>query len=872
MFKIENLGFASSCFAKFTDHRARRAALLGSAAAFAMFSTAAPASAALPTCSALASQILATYPDITAATSTVQPASGQNPSFCFVLITVSDLSGPAYGYQTGQNQAIKVGIGLPLSTADGGSGGMQGNWNGRIEDLGGGGYAGGVVSANSVSSPPAAGYVGSFTDTGHVSPSGNFVFNADGSFNMGIVNDFIYNGIHAQAVWSKKLTLMYYGMPQKYAYWNGCSTGGRQGHQQAQRYPNDYDGILAGSSAFNWDRFQMGELWGQVVMNQELGAALAPAKATAVTTAAIAACQNKFGGTADGIIQDPRACTYNATAYICGPSNPDTVNCLTQGEAAAVDKVWQGPTGVGANLWPGLERGAPFSTVDGPAGPSLTSFWGNWIFQNQNWAWQTLNESNFTQAFYLGETELHIIGTDDINLSRFEAHGGRMITFHGLADPLIFSENTYDYYDRVAAANGGFANTQQFYRFFPFPGNGHCGGNAGFPNAPVINTTDMLNALVAWVENGQAPDSIVGYNNSNHAAATVTRPICMHPNTLVYNGSGSIFSASSFSCQTNTTDANAIQVLPNIGRQATYGIANTHDFNADGKSDVLWRDTSGNVGVWLMNSNSILQTGTIGALSSLWSVVGQRDFAGNGSSSPYGFSSVLWRDTSGDVGLWQMNGASIQSVNTLSPAPTSWSVVATGDFNHDGMGDFLWEDNQGNLGIWFMNGTHVTSSQPVGKLPANWVVVGADMGGWVFLRNTATNEIGVWVMNGAQVAQAIDFGSVGATWSIAGIGDFDGNGFSDVLWRDTSGNVAIWLLSTTYKGPYILSTSVLGAVPLSWSVAETGDYNGDGNADILWQDNVGDVGAWFMNGPKILSTTVYGNVGTSWNVQSLGAD
>ena len=127
-------------------------------------------------------------------------------------------------------------------------------------------------------------------------------------------------------------------------------------------------------------------------------------------------------------------------------------------------------------------------------------------------------------------------------------------------------------------------------------------------------------------------------------------------------------------------------------------------------------------------------------------------------------------------------------------------------------------------------------------------------------------------MNGAQVAQAIDFGSVGATWSIAGIGDFDGNGFSDVLWRDTSGNVAIWLLSTTYKGPYILSTSVLGAVPLSWSVAETGDYNGDGNADILWQDNVGDVGAWFMNGPKILSTTVYGNVGTSWNVQSLSAD
>jgi hypothetical protein len=878
--------------------RVFKGALLASAAALVTVSAvnSASAQASLPKCTALASQILATYNDITAATSTVQPATASTPSFCFVLVTVSDLSGPAYGYQAGQNQAINVGIGLPLSTADGGSGGVQGAWNGRIQDLGGGGYAGGIVSANSVlgSTNPngiASGYATSFTDTGHVSTSGNFIFNADGTFNTGIVNDFIYAGIHAQAVWNKKLVLMYYGMAQKYAYWNGCSTGGRQGHQQAQRYPNDYDGIYAGSSAFNWDRFQMGELWGQVVMNQELGASITAAKQAAVTNAAVGSCQNKFGGTADGLIQDWRSCTYSPTNYICGVSTatvwtvnattgayvnsgtPDTTNCLTQGEAAAVAKIWQGPTGSGANLWPGLERGGPFSTVDGPGGPSLTSFWGNWIYQNPNWQWQTLNETSFQTAFTLGETVGHIYGTDDPNLSKFKAHGGKIITSHGLADPLIFSGNTYEYYDRVAAANGGFANTQQFYRFFPYPGNGHCAAaSATFPNAPVINFTDLFAALTNWVENGVAPDTIAGYNNATHASATVTRPLCMHPNTLTYNGTGSILSASSFTCTPQTTDSLSIPVLPNTGKQARYTISNTHDFNADGFSDILWRDASGNVGIWLMNGSSVLQSTVLGQVASTWAPVGQRQLAANSPTSPFGASWIIWRDAAGDTGLWQMNGTAVVGTTTLSPGTSGWSIVATGDFNMDGYGDILWQDPNGNLAVWFMNGGQVLSTTVVGKLPTNWTVVGGDMRGWVFLRNTVTNEVGVWVLANGQVAQAMDFGAVPAQWSIAGIGDFDNNGFSDIAFRDSSGNVGIWLLNNTYKGPFLLSSAVLGNIPLTWSVTETGDYNGDGNADILWQDNKGNLGAWLMNGTTILSAPSYGNVGTSWTVQAVNAD
>src|SRR5262249_35405598 len=191
-------------------------------------------------------------------------------------------------YLPGQSQQVKVGIGLPLSAADGGSGGTQGNWNGRIEDLGGGGYAGNV---GAVTGPTDAGYAGSSTDTGHSSAQqGKFALNPDNTLNWGLIRDFAFNGIHEQAMWTKKLVKMYYGMDPKFTYWNGCSTGGRQGHQQAQKYPEDFDGILAGAPAFNWDRFIPSEQWGEIAMNQEVGAPISPTKLDAVKKASIAAC------------------------------------------------------------------------------------------------------------------------------------------------------------------------------------------------------------------------------------------------------------------------------------------------------------------------------------------------------------------------------------------------------------------------------------------------------------------------------------------------------------------------------------------------------------------------------------------------------
>ena len=235
----------------------------------------------------------------------------------------------------------------------------------------------------------------------------------------------------------------------------------------------------------------------------------------------------------------------------------------------------------------------------------------------------------------------------------------------------------------------------------------------------------------------------------------------------------------------------------------------THDFNGDGKSDILWRDTSNNIGMWLMNGTTISQT------------PGARQCGGLGRRRPARLQQrrrcrcALWRDNSGNVGVWLMNGTKILSTTVLGNVPTTWSVVGTGDFNGDGYGDVLWRDTSGNLGIWFMNGTSIVQTAVVGNVPTAWTVAGADSKGDIFWYNTTTHEVGMWVMNGANVVQTVDFGSVPATWKIAGVGDFDGNGSTDILWRDTSGNVGIWLMN----GTQILSTTVLGNVPATWNVA-----------------------------------------------------
>ena len=561
------------------------AALLTSTAVIPLVAQAAQ----LPNCSGLAAALL-TNNDISGATSAIVPAAGGHPSYCHANFFVSTLSGPEDGYLPGQKQHVQVDIGLPLSAADGGSGGTQGNWNGRIQDIGGGGFAGSLCSGGTpVTDSTDSGYVGSNTDTGHTGNggSGAFALNPDNSLNWGLIRDFAFNGIHLQAVWSKNLTKMYYGMGPKYTYWNGCSTGGRQGHQQAQKYPDDYDGILAGASAFNWDRFIPAEVWPQVVMNQEVGAPIADAKLTAVKQASIAACDVQ-DGIGDSVLQDPRTCRYDAKSFVCKASGP--ANCLTPAEAGAVNKIWDGVhrSGVGLPFWFGLERGTSlqgfpgFGLAGSVAFPIATDWLKYWVFQNPSFDWHTLTEDSFLQAFKQSEIKFHdVIGTDDPDLSDFRKHGAKMITYHGLADIVIFPRGTYNYYNRVTEREGGLKNVQKFYRFFPYPGNGHCGGNIDQPNAPLIDLSNkgaLFQALVNWVEHGVAPDSIVAYNNPNPALATVSRPICKYPDKLVFKG-GSTSVAANFTCQQQPNDDffTSDLALPDLG--ANNGVGQLQTLN-----------------------------------------------------------------------------------------------------------------------------------------------------------------------------------------------------------------------------------------------------------------------------------------------------
>ncbi len=292
----------------------------------------------------------------------------------------------------------------------------------------------------------------------------------------------------------------------------------------------------------------------------------------------------------------------------------------------------------------------------------------------------------------------------------------------------------------------------------------------------------------------------------------------------------------------------------------------THDFNGDSKSDILWRDNTGNTVIWLMNAAQIGPTGSIGTIPTNWSIAAQRDFDGDGKYD------LLWHDTSaGVVSIWLMNGLQVSQAAGLGTVPTTWSIVGTGDFDGDGKGDILWRDNSGNVAIWLLNGTTVKSTGFVGNVPSQWAVAGTgDFNGdgkYDILWRDNTGNTVIWLMNGATVTQTASLGIVSSNWTVAGTGDFNGDGRWDILWRDGSGNVAIWFIAQ--GGLSVQTAAGLGNVPTNWNIVLTGDFNTDGTSDILWRNFNGDVSLWFMNGTVIQFAAPLGNINTSWQVVSI---
>ena len=271
--------------------------------------------AAAPTCSEFATNPaygLAGNLKITSATASITQASGNNKAFCNVQLTYSARSGPNDGYDNNQSQAIKVGIGLPLNTRDGGTGGVQGAWNGKLQNLGGGVCAGSVGPTTSATN---AGYVGSSTDGGHTTAENGQgcdwgVIQSKHILNTGKINDFFYASLAFQVIFTRKMARHYYSRAENYTYWNGCSTGGRQGLSLAQRFSDlGIDGYIMGAPAIYWQAFRLADDWPLIVIRDKLatkGKALTPGQINAVNAAAVAACDVQgFDKVADGITMIP---------------------------------------------------------------------------------------------------------------------------------------------------------------------------------------------------------------------------------------------------------------------------------------------------------------------------------------------------------------------------------------------------------------------------------------------------------------------------------------------------------------------------------------------------------------------------------------
>jgi FG-GAP-like repeat len=385
------------------------------------------------------------------------------------------------------------------------------------------------------------------------------------------------------------------------------------------------------------------------------------------------------------------------------------------------------------------------------------------------------------------------------------------------------------------------------------------------------NTTDGVNYEIFG---RRSTDNGVSFQ-PDAAVSTVLIPQPLQPDTLVqacYAGDYNYSTAFGNTHYAAWTDGR-VSVAGNPQQDVFFAaitsvLVASHDFNDDGKSDIAWRNTNGDVAIWLMNGTQVLSAPDIGNVPTSWSIVGQRQLNNSG------YADLIWRNTNGDLAIWFMNGTQVVSTPGLGNVPTSWSIAGTSAYSATkGYAELIWRNTGGDVAIWEMNGTQVLSAPDIGNVPTNWTIVGTgDFNGDgntdILWRNTA-GDVAIWFMNGTQVVSTPGLGNVPTSWAIVGTGDFNGDGKTDILWRNTNGDVAIWLMN----GTQVLSSPDIGNVPTNWSIAETGDFsNGDGKTDILWRDTAGDVAIWFMNGTQVVSTPGLGNVPTSWTIQGANAD
>ena len=438
------------------------------------------------------------------------------PSFCRVAATLKPTA----------DSDIKVEFWMPAT-----------NWNRKYEAVGNGGWAG-SISYSGLAGALANGYATSSTDTGHSTPGGSFALGHPEK-----LIDFAWRSEHEMTVKAKTLIKAFYGEDPKLSYWVGCSSGGKQGLKEAQRFPEDFDGIAAGAPVLNWTARSTEALWVAQAALKDPASYVPAEKYPLIHQAAIAACDQQ-DGLKDGLISDPAGCHFDPAALECKEGGGE--QCLTHPQVEAVRKIYAPALNsrTGAKLSPGFEPGSELGWRAIIGGPQPFSAAGDYfkyvVFRDPMWNWRTFNLDS--EAALADRVDDGTINAASADLKRFVAHRGKLILYHGWTDTNITPGATVDYYKTVVDQMGGAAETAQSVRLFMIPGMNHCGGGEG------PNVFSMVSALEQWVEDGKAPDQVPA-SHLTGGKVDRTRPLCPYPQMAQYRGSGDVNDAANFVCK-----------------------------------------------------------------------------------------------------------------------------------------------------------------------------------------------------------------------------------------------------------------------------------------------------------------------------------
>jgi feruloyl esterase len=498
--------------------------LLSSAVLFVLLFNVLPASAA--TCESLSSLKL---PDTTItqaqslAAGAFAPAGGGGrgggaqfsdlPAFCRIAMTVKPTP----------DSDIKIEVWMPAS-----------NWNGKFEATGNGGWNGNI-DQNALATGLRRGYATASTDTGHEGGGGPWMQNQNKLI------DFGYRAVHEMSDKGKAVISAFYGNNARLSYFNGCSAGGRQALKAAQKYPQDFDGIVAGAPALNATGRAAFSVWVAQNDHKTEDSYLPQSKFALVHDAVLQACDAN-DGVKDRVLENPRQCKFDPKVLQC--SAGDAATCLTAAQVETTRLMYQPVVNsrTKKEIFPGLEYGSElgWATFGGQQPFGIGTQMYQFMFNDAKWDYKTLNfDSDMSRV---EKIEAGNINAMDPNLKAFFARGGKLVQYHGWADQQIPSGSSVEYYQSVLDTNGGFNKVKENYRLFMVPGMGHCGGGDG----PA--SFDMLAAVEQWVEKGKAPDSIPAAHLAN-GQPDRTRILCPYPQVATYKGSGDSNDAANFLCK-----------------------------------------------------------------------------------------------------------------------------------------------------------------------------------------------------------------------------------------------------------------------------------------------------------------------------------